>query len=121
DLEDKAGWRKSRLLERRPHFIHEALALELLGGNIHTDPEGARGRERILPAPPVPTRLSDHPGPDREDEAGLLRQRHKLERRDHAALRVVPAQQPLEPVHPARMEPHYLIEDQTEFLATESV
>jgi hypothetical protein len=39
---------------------------------------------------------AQHPFAERQDEAGLLGQRNEVERRDHAALGVVPAQQRLE-------------------------
>src|SRR5207245_7819229 len=44
--------------------------------------------------PPFPTRRSSDL--DRHDEAGVLRERNKLGRRNHAALGMLPAQQRLE-------------------------
>src|SRR5436190_22637206 len=47
---------------------------------------------------------AQYPFADRQNKAGLLGQRNKVERRDHAALGVVPAQQRLEAGHLAGLQ-----------------
>ncbi len=52
--------------------------------------------EHRLPAVHLPARLAQHPLAERDDHAGLFRDRDEVYRRDEAALRVLPADERLE-------------------------
>ena len=91
DLEGQPGRFQLGVLEHGPHLAHETRVCELFAGEIHADPEGGRGGVPVLPAARVPARLLEHPGADREDEAGPLRERQEVCRNDHIPLGAVPA------------------------------
>src|SRR5438046_2338293 len=112
---DEARALRDRLDALRNHAQTE------VAGQVHDHPQPSSGPERLLPASRVPARLLEYPAADRDDEPGLLRQRHEVEREDHAALGVMPAQQRLEPVHAAALELHNGLEDQPKLIALEGV
>ena len=62
-------------------------------------------------------RLVERPAADRHDQAGLLGHRDELRRRDDAPLRVAPADQRLEALHPPGRQLHDRLEVEHELLA----
>ena len=67
----------------------QIVALELHRRDVDRDPDVVRPVRRLGAGRP------QHPFAERIDQAGLLRDRNELGRRDHAALGMVPAQQRL--------------------------
>ena len=62
--------------------------------------------ERLAQPGCVQTGLVQDPAADRDDQAGLFRQRDEVERRNLAESRVLPAKKRFEPDHLERLELH---------------
>ena len=61
-----------------------------------TDIQTSAAGAPVLPRLQLTAGLLEHPPPQRDDEAGALRQRNELERRDQAQHRMLPSDQRLE-------------------------
>ena len=101
DFEDQAAGRQARCLERRAHLLDHARVLELAPAQVHAHRQRRLDGVRELPLARLPAGLTQHPAADRDDEAGLLRERDEVERRHEAALGVVPAHERLDRRDPA--------------------
>src|SRR3954451_860669 len=88
DLELEPGRLDAVLGQGLAHRLDQAVLAELDRGEVDRD---AKAR----PADQVAAGLADHPGADRDDEAGLLGDRDDLAGQDQAALGMAPAQQRL--------------------------
>ena len=90
DLQFEPVRRKAGGLQRCLHRRYQVGILELHRRKIDGDADVLRPSRRIHAG------LPQHPLADRHDQAGFFRQRNELDRRDHAAQRMIPAHQGFE-------------------------
>ncbi len=90
--------RNSRARQRADHHRYQLLAAELGGRQVDRDLQIGRPRRRLR------ARRPHHPGADRHDQTGFLRERDEVRWRYQAALRVMPAQQRLATADGAALE-----------------
>ena len=83
-------------LQRLADALHQVFLLHLVSrevdGHAHAQPG-------VAPGAGLPAGLFDHPVAQGSDQAVAFGQRHELVRVDHAAHRVLPAQQGLSLIH----------------------
>src|SRR5262249_46658584 len=91
DLDLERARVDARLFHDALHVVVEMRIAELPGGDVHREAHGAEAAH-ALPLAELVAGLADDPAADPDDEAGLLRDRDELGRRDEAALRVAPAE-----------------------------
>ena len=82
-------------------LLEQVFVLQLPGGQVDVQRELSRGNPAA--ALELATRLAEQPVPDRNDQAGLLRQGHEVLRRDHPALGVRPADERFQPLDAAAL------------------
>ena len=87
---------EARVGEVARDLVDELGSLQLPGREVHRHVDGWRPRVALLQILGLRARFAQHPVPDRDDEAGLLGERHEVERRREAALGMLPAHERFE-------------------------
>jgi len=90
ELEAEAARWQSALVERVRHPLDQIGMGELARREINADRDVARAGMLTLPFGEPAAGLPQHPVPHRDDQAGLLRDREEVVRRDEAALGMLP-------------------------------
>ena len=100
DLELEGRRIETRLGQDRVDLIEEIGLGELAGGQVDRHHQRRPARSRVAPSPRLAAGRLEDPPAERHDQAGLLGQRDERERRDQAAIGMLPADERLEPDDP---------------------
>ena len=103
--------------ERVADVGDQVALLQVAAGNVHGDPQALARRDRLAPLLHAAAGVHQHPAPERDDLAGLLRHRDELAGQQAALFRVLPPHQRLDAEQLGGLEVDDRLELEEELLA----